>query len=152
MSKRVNIILTSILWIIIIVSSILVVSLFVNIEDPMTMKGEALVDSNLRWAYALMVSCIGVIAIFSVMQMIDNGKKALRGLMSLAFMGLVVFAAYSMASDAIPQFTSAAKLVAEGSLTPTVAKVSDTLLFTSYLLAFGAVLSIVWSSVSRIWR
>jgi hypothetical protein len=120
-----------------------------NVGTP----GEAsLVDTNLKWARLLFYVAVAIVVVFSVIQMFTSGANTKKSLISLAFMALVFIIAGSMASSEIPQFFGADKLVREGILTPWWAKMTDTILYGTYILFIVAVGSIIYSSVSRIWK
>jgi hypothetical protein len=55
-------------------------------------------------------------------------------------------------TDAIPQFIGVDKFIENGTLTPRIAKMVDAGLIATYLLFGIAILSIVWSSVSQIFK
>lgn len=152
MSKKTTLIINIILWVIIAVSSVLVVSLISSITDPMDEAARGWVDVNLKWTYGLLFVAVGTSIIFSISQTISRGKDALKSLAAVLALVAVFFIAQAFASDAIPNFPSAQGLIDDGTLTPEVSKMADTLLFTMYILLGVAIGSIVYSSVSRIWR
>jgi uncharacterized membrane protein len=145
--------LTIILWIILAVSAVLIVSLMVNISDnnaDPVMGGW--INSNLVWTYILMAVGAGIALLAGLFQMVTDMSSAKKSLLSLAAVAVVAIAAYSLASNEIPQFFGVEKFIADGSLTPNIAKMVDTGLIATYLLFGGAILSIVWSSVAQIWK
>jgi hypothetical protein len=146
-------IITILLWVIIIISAVLIVSLMANISenkvDP-TMGGW--INSNLAWAYILLIFGAGVAVLSGIFHMFTDINAAKKGLMALVFLGAVVLIAYLLASDEIPQFVGVQKYINDGTLTPGVAKYIDTGLYVTYILLGLAVLSIVFSSVSRLFK
>lgn len=146
-------ILTIILWVILGVSAVLIASLMANISDnsaDAAMGGW--INSNLVWAYILMVAGAAIALLSGVLHMASDFRSAKKGLLSLAGFAVVAIIAYALSSDAIPQFFGVEKFVASGVLNAQVAKLVDTGLIATYLLFGIAVLSIVWSSVSQIFK
>jgi len=146
-------IVTIFLWVLVIISAILIVSLMANISenkaDPV-MGGW--INSNLLWAYILLIFGVGVIILAGLYHMITDINAAKKGLISLVFLGAVALVAYLLASDEIPQFVGVQKYIDNGTLTPQVAKLVDTGLYATYILLGLAILSIVFSSISRIFK
>ncbi|MDD4226388.1 MAG: hypothetical protein WCY58_06695 [Mariniphaga sp.] len=146
-------IVTIILWVLLIVSAVLVVSLMVNIsenEADATMGGW--INSNLIWAYILMAVGAGIAVLSGIFHMATDMQAAKKGLISIVFLVAVALVSYLLASDAIPQFAGVQKFINDGTLTPNVAKLVDTGLFATYILLGIAILSIVASSVTRIFK
>ncbi len=145
--------LTILMWVIIAVSAVLVVSMMVNISenkaDPV-MGGW--INTNLVWAYILLAAGTGIALLAGIFHMISDIGAAKKGLISLAAVAVLAIASYSLASDAMPQFIGVDRFIAEGTLTPNIAKLVDTGLIATYLLFGLAILSIVWSSVSQIFK
>ncbi|MFZ5431381.1 MAG: hypothetical protein ACOZDD_14225 [Bacteroidota bacterium] len=145
--------LTIILWIILAVSAVLIVSLMVNISDnnaDPTMGGW--INTNLVWTYILMVIGAGIALLAGLFQMVTNLSSAKKSLVSLVAIAVVAVVAYSLASNEIPQFFGVEKFVADGTLTPNIVKMVDTGLIATYFLFGGAVLAIVWSSISQVFK
>ena len=146
-------IVTIILWVLLIVSAVLIVSMMANISeneaDP-TMGGW--INTNLIWAYVLMAVGAGVAIIAGIFHMFTDIKAAKKGLIALVFMGAVVLVSYLLASDEIPQFIGVQKFINDGTLTEQVAKLVDTGLYATYILLALAALSIVFSGVTRLFK
>jgi hypothetical protein len=64
----------------------------------------------------------------------------------------VAVVSYLLASDTIPQFSGVQRFINDGTLTPQVAKMVDTGLYATYILIGLAILSILFSSVSRLFK
>lgn len=150
---KVGKIVTILLWVLLIVSAVLVVSLMVNIsENAADPTMGSWIHSNLIWAYILMVVGAGIAILAGLFHMVTDLKAAKKGIISLVFLGVVALVAYVLASDAIPQFAGVQKFVNEGTLTPQVAKLIDAGLYATYILLGLALLSIVFSSVTRLFK
>ena len=146
-------IVTIILWALIIVSTILLVSLFVNISDVDTDPTMGRwINSNLVWSYILVAVGAGVAVLSGLFHMFTDKKATKSGLISLGFMAVVVLVAYLLASPEIPQFIGVDKFLADGTLNERVAKLTDTGLYATYILLGLAVLSVASSAVMRLFR
>lgn len=145
---------TILLWVIIIISTVLLVSLMANVgEDYKTDPVLAgWVYTNLTWAYILLAICAGIAIISGLYQMITDTKAAKGGLIALVFLAVVAGVSYMLSSDAIPQFIGVQKFINDGTLTAKVSKLVDTGLHATYILLGLAILSIVYSSVSRLFK
>lgn len=152
MSKKVTTLLKVLLWVLMITSAVLMVLLMSNLSDPITEQGEQYIDLGLNWAYALLAVVTGSAVLFSIRNLFLSGKKALYTIGGLVALVAIFAIAWAMGSDALPVFHGADKLIAEGTLTATVAHGTDMLLNTTYILMGLAVASIVLSSTSRMWR
>ncbi len=146
-------IVTIVLWALLIVSSILVVSLFVNISDVETDPAmNSWINTNLIWAYLLTAVGAGVAILAGLAHTFTDKKAAKSGIISLVFMGVVALIAYVMASPEIPQFVGVEKFINDGSLNEGVAKLVDTGLYATYILLGLAIVAVASSSVMRLFR
>jgi len=146
-------IVTIVLWALIIVSTILLVSLFVNISDVDTDPTMGRwINSNLVWSYILVAVGAGVAVLSGLFHMFTDKKATRSGLISLGFMAVVVLVAYLLASPEIPQFIGVDKFLADGTLNERVAKLTDTGLYATYILLGLAVLSVASSAVMRLFK
>ncbi|WP_340111218.1 hypothetical protein [Maribellus mangrovi] len=146
-------IVTIILWALIIVSAILLVSLFVNISEVDTDPSMgSWINTNLVWGYILVAIGAGVAIISGLLHMFTDKNAAKNGIISILFLGAVALIAYLLASPEIPQFVGVDKFIADGTLNESVAKMVDTGLYATYILLALAILSIASSSVFRLFR
>jgi hypothetical protein len=146
-------IVTILLWVLLIVSAVLVVSMMVNIsENEADPTMGSWIHSNLIWAYILIAVAAGIAVFAGFFHMITDLEAAKKGLISLVFLAVVAGTAYLLASDAIPQFAGVQKFINDGTLTPQVAKMVDAGLYATYILLGLALLSIVFSSVNRLFK
>lgn len=105
-------------------------------------------DSLIYWAKALFYITVGLSILFPVIQLVTNPKGAIKGLAGLAGLGLIILIAYSLSDGTLlnlPGYTGEDNNV--GSL-----KFADTILYTMYILGFGAILSIVVTETLRKFR
>lgn len=144
---------TILLWVLLIVSAVFIVSMMVNIsENDADPTMGSWINSNLVWTYILMALGAGIAVIAGIYHMITDIKAAKKGLISLVFLGVVVVVSYLLASDEIPQFIGVQKFINDGTLTAQVAKMVDAGLYATYILIGLAILSIVFSSVTRLFK
>ncbi|MCF8221798.1 MAG: hypothetical protein K9J25_01530 [Bacteroidales bacterium] len=102
----------------------------------------------LTYAYVLFFAAAGVQVIFSIINIIINPKGIKKGIASLVVVAAVVVLAFLMADDTVlnlPHFTGKGN-------EPTTLKYVGTGLYTAYFLVGLAILSILWSSISRIFK
>ena len=144
--------MTILLWVLLIVSAVLIISLIVNIgEDTDPIMGNW-INTNLIWAYILVAFGAGVAIIASLLHMFTDKKAARNGIISIVFLGVVGVIAYLLASPEIPQFIGVDKFINDGTLNEKVAKLVDTGLYATYILLALAILSIAFSSVTRLFK
>ncbi len=151
--EKVGKIVTILLWVLLLVSAVLIVSMMVNISeneaDPTMGRW---INSNLVWSYVLLAIGAGIAVLAGLFHMATDIKAAKKGLISLVFLVVVAVVAYLLASDAIPQFPGVQKFINDGTLTTQVAKMVDAGLYATYILLALAILSILFSSVTRLFK
>ena len=151
--NKVGKIVTIVLWVLLIISAVLIVSMMVNISENETDAAMgSWINSNLVWTYILMGIGAGIAILAGLYHMITDIKAAKKGLLSLAFLGVIAFVSYMLASDAMPQFVGVQRFINEGILTPQVSKLVDAGLYATYILLALSILSIVFSSVFRLFK
>lgn len=139
------------MWVLVIITAILAISLVANLSDnDADLAMNSWVSTNLTWAYILMIFSVVILVGFALYQMATNFQDAKKGLMAMAFMGVVVLISYIMASDAMPTFFGAQKFIDDGTVTPSVMKWVDTGLIATYIVFGISVVSILYASVSRL--
>lgn len=151
--EKVGKIVTILLWVLLIVSAVLIVSMMANISDneaDPTMGGW--INSNLIWAYILMAIGAGIAILAGLYHMATDISAAKKGIFSLLFLGVIALVSYLLASDAIPQFPGVQKFINDGTLTTQVVKMVDAGLYATYILLGLAALSIMFSSVTRLFK
>ncbi len=141
------------LWIIVGISAILAISFGANIssneQDPTMLSW---LNTNLIWTYILFILSVALLVGFGVIQLVSNFKESKKGILSVLVIGIIVLIAYLLSSETIPQFLGAAKFVEDGILTPKVSKWVDTGLYTTYVFFAISIISIGYSSVSRVFK
>lgn len=150
--NKVEKIVTIILWALILISTVLVVSLMVNIGEDTDPTMGKWINSNLVWAYILVGLGAGIAILAGLFHAITDRSAAKKSAISIVFLGAVVLVAYLVASPAIPQFPGVNKFVTDGTLTTSISKWIDTGLYATYILLGIAILSILFSSVTRLFK
>ena len=146
-------IITILLWVLLIISSVLIVSLMVNISENETDPTMgSWINSNLIWAYILVAIGAGVAVVSGILYMVTDKKAAKGGITAIVFIGAVALVSYLFASNTIPQFVGVEEFINDGTLNSKVAKLVDTGLIATYILLGLAILSIVFSSVMRLFK
>jgi cation transport ATPase len=145
-------IVTYILWALLIVSTVLLVSLMVNISEQETdpaMLGW--IDTNLVWAYILVAVGAGIAILSGLFNMFTDKSAAKKGLISIGFLAVVAIIAYTLASPVMPQFPGIQKAINDGLTTSTV-KLVDAGLIATYILLGLAILAIAVGPIMRLFR
>ena len=151
--EKVGKIVTILLWVLLLISAVLIVSMMANIsENEADPTMGSWINSNLIWSYILLVIGGGIAILAALFHMASDLSAAKKGLISIVFLGVVALVSYLLASDAIPQFVGVQRFINEGTLTPQVAKMVDAGLYATYILLGLAVLSILFSSVTRLFK
>lgn len=144
---------TIMLWVLLGITVFLVISLLANLDDN---KADAAmgawINANLYWAYFLFGIAIAIAVIMEFISTATDKKASKSALIALLFMGAVVGFAYLFSDSAIPKFYGVQKFIDSGSLTPNVSKWIGTGLIATYILSGLAVLGIIWSSISGIFK
>ncbi|MCF6333654.1 MAG: hypothetical protein L3J11_10260 [Draconibacterium sp.] len=142
-------IVTIVLWVLLIISAVLIVSLMVNISDIDTDPTMlSWINTNLIWVYILLIAGAGLAIISGLVQTVSDKKAAKNGIISLAFLGAVALVSFLLASPEMPQFIGVNKFINAG-LTGQVVKMIDAGLYATYILLGLAILSILSSSLTR---
>ncbi|GET33081.1 hypothetical protein PbJCM13498_19440 [Prolixibacter bellariivorans] len=149
MSSKVTRILTIILWVMLALSALFIGLLLDKIDTP---QMDSLINLNLRWAYVLFGIAAIVAVGFAIYGMFQSGEKAKKSLMAIGAVVVVFVIARLLSSSAIPTFYGAQAMVNKGTLTPEIAQFTDTLLYATYILFGGAILSVIYSGLSRFWK
>jgi len=138
------------LWVLIIVSALLIISLIVSVSgDEQSPTMNNWINLNLIWAYVLILVGAGI-AVFSDLKHVATDLKASKkALTAVGFFTVIILVSYLFASDSMPQFLGVEKFINDGTLTAQVSKLIDMGLYTTYTLIVIAILSITFSSVTR---
>ena len=99
------------------------------------------VDLLLTWMYVMLGLGVGSMLIMSVVSLGQNPTSAVQALVGLVAVLIVIGVAWAMASDATivtatSEYTNSFEL-----------KLTDTALYSMYVLLAGAVLAILWGEI-----
>ncbi len=120
------------------ISALLVIFFFLNVVS---------LDLLIYWCYFLVIFTTVIIFVFPIASLIMNPKNSIKVLISLGVMVVLAIISYSLSQV---NFTEL-QLEKLGTTASTVKNVGAGLIFT-YILAALAVLSIVYASISRIFK
>ncbi len=108
-------------------------------------------DMFIGWAYVLIGLAAAAAIIPSIIQLVTQPKNAVKTIVSLVVVAVLVFVAYAMSDGTV--FTSTQLPGYEGpDNVPETLKFADTMIFTTYFLLAGAILSIVYLEVSKLFK
>jgi hypothetical protein len=113
-----------------------------RIEEP------TITQSFLVWAYILFLLTAGVTLFFSIVNFVVNPKGAKKSLVGLVAAIAIIVISYLLSDDTLlnmPFYDGKDNV-------PGTLKFVDTTLFTAYILVGIAFLSILWSSISRVFK
>lgn len=143
-------------WILLAVSVLLIVLFYVkngdvNPDDPfskqMTDFGEIL-NIYIFWAYILVALAVFFTVIFPLGNMIMNPKSGLRSLAFLVGFGALLYLGYSLADDT--------ELVLAGYTgkdnVPETLKLTGMGIYMMYFMLGGALLAMVFSTISKVFK
>ncbi len=108
----------------------------------------SIVDIFIGWAYVLII--VGALAalIPAIFQMVTQPKNAVKSVISIAIVAVIVLIAYAL-SDGTPLDLPAYE--GADNVPPTL-KFADTMLFTMYFLLAGAIVSIIYAEIAKVFK
>jgi len=110
-----------------------------------------LLDIMMYWAYILIGLAAVAAIIFPLIKMVTNPKDAVKTLISFAVVAVFVFIAYTLADDTV--YTTAELPGYDGAdNVPGTLKFAGTMLWTTYLLFFGVIASILYAEISKVFK
>ena len=152
MSNSTSKILQILTWVLMAVTIVFAVIFYMGKVVPGTegtrLEEPTITQSFLVWAYILFFATAGITLVFSVINFIVNPKGGKKTLISLLGGVAIIVIAYLLADDTVldmPFYDGKDNV-------PGTLKFVDTTMFTTYILAALAVLSIIVSSVSRLFK
>jgi len=152
MSNFTSRIIQIILWVLMAITIVFaIIFYFGNVKEGTagTKLEEPLITNTfLSYAFILFFITIGLTLIFAIINVIINPKGIKKGILSIVLAAVIIIVAYLMADDTVlrmPHYTG-------GGNVPKTLKIVDTGLITAFFLLVFAFLSILWSSVSRIFK
>ena len=152
MDNSIRKIISIILYVLMGISLILVVIFYFGNVVPGTegtsMEEPLITGKILLWSGILVVITAGLTLIFPLINLVTNLKSAKRGLFVLLGVAVLIFIAYTLASNEVLEIPG----YSGGDNVPKTLRISGTGLFTAYILAGLAVLSILYSEISKYFK
>jgi hypothetical protein len=105
-------------------------------------------DNFLNWGKILVVATALIAIISEIVTLVLNPKNAVRTLVSIVALGVIVLVAYSL-GDGTPMNLVGYK---GGDNVPSMLVMSDTFLFSTYFLFGIAIVAILYTELSRLFR
>lgn len=136
-----------------VVSVLLIVALVASISSDITNSTMGnWININLRWAYVLLFVAVIVLILFSLYQFFSDLKSAKGGLFGIGAVLLIVLISWMLGSSEYPKFFGVEKFIADGTITPTITRVIDTALYSTYIIFGLSFVALLYSSVSRYFK
>lgn len=151
--KKLGSIPNLVLLIIGIISVIAIALLVANISPDV--KDAAMgnwININLRWSYVLLFVAIILLIVFALSQTISQWKQAKGGLLGVLAIVAIFVVAFLFSSNEYPKFFGVEKFIENGTITPTILKIIDTALFSTYIMFFLAIIALIYTSLSRYFK
>lgn len=152
MSNLSNKIVQIILWVLMAVSIIFAVIFYlgsvVDGTEGTRLEEPVITQSFLTWAYILFFATLAITIVFSIINIVVNPKGIKGAIIALIFGAVLITAAFLMSDGTLldlPHYSGKDNI-------PSTLKFVDTVLYSTYILLGLAILSIVYSSVSRLFK
>jgi hypothetical protein len=141
-----------VLWVLLALSIVLVgifyFGNYVQGTEGTPMEEPLITNKILFWAFILLILALVAALVFPLIYIISNPKNAIRPLIILAIIAVFVFIAYSLGSDEIlnmPAYNG------PDNVGP-VLKKADTGLILTYILFIGALGSILYTEIAKLFK
>lgn len=108
----------------------------------------SILDYLISWAYVLVGLAVVFAVGFPLIRMVSSPKAGLKTLISAAILAVIFFIAYQLGSDKILDI---AGYTGPDNI-PSRLKLTDMGIFATYVLVAGAILAVVYSSVSKLFK
>jgi len=144
---------TYMLWVILGISLFLIISLLSNLDANTSDPGMSTwISANLTWSYVLLIVACGSAVILEFVNTISDKDATKSALIGIGFLVCVVLISYLFSNSEMPKFFGAQKFIDDGTVTPSILKWIGTGLIATYILGALSIITIIWSSVSRIFK
>ncbi|MFA6127574.1 MAG: hypothetical protein WC699_09730 [Bacteroidales bacterium] len=123
----------------------------VNTNDPLVKQISEMgptLDYLTYWAYLLTILSVLFAIGFPAIQVISNPKQGLKALFSVIGIAIMMFIAYSLGDDTIMDI---AGYNGTGNV-PKTLKMTDMALFSMYAMIAGAVIALLYSEISKLFK
>jgi len=105
-------------------------------------------DYLLFWAYLLSLLSVVFAIGFPAIQVISNPKAGLQALLAVVGIGVLMFVTYQLGDDTIMNI---AGYTGTGNV-PKTLKLTDMAIFSMYAMVVGAVIALLYSEVSKLFK
>lgn len=106
------------------------------------------IDSSIMLATYTFLLCLGIWAVFGIINIVSNIKNSIPLLISIVIFGIILGIAYSMASDEILEtWKKKPDLFSPGNV-----KWSDVGIFTTYFMLVLTIGAIVYGEISKLFK
>lgn len=115
--------------------------------EQITLFGASL-EYYMVWTYILIITATAGAVVFPILNIITNPKGAVKTLVGVALFAVVIFVAFALADNTvmeIPAYTGEDNV-------PDTLKWSGAVLYTMYILLIGAIVSIFYVEVAKIFK
>jgi len=149
-----NKIASIVLWGLSAISIVLFLIMFTSIDSESNpgAKAQNMMSINIRWAEVMFILAAVIAIGFATIQMFSDKTKAKNGLLIVLLFGAIILLSYLMASNELPKFFGSEKFVADGTLTPTISRWIGTGLNVTYIMFVGAILSVAYFGVAKLFK
>ena len=123
----------------------------INPDDPTSKQMSDLgpiLDTFTYWTYFMVAATLFFTLVFPIVSMVGNPKSGLKTLLSLAVLALILFIGYQLADDTIlrlPGYDGEDNIASR-------LKLTGMGIYTMYIMLGGALLAMLYSSISRLFR
>ena len=152
MSDKIRKIISIILYVLMGISLVLVIMFYFGKVVPGTegtnMEEPVITGKILIWSAILVLLTAGLAVVFPIMHLISNPKSAKQFLFVLLGVAILIFIAYSLASNEVLEIPG---YIGKDNV-PGTLKFVGTGLFLTYILSGLAVLSILFSEISNYFK
>ena len=107
-----------------------------------------ILDLILSWSFVLLIMAAVAAVVFPLVRMFTRPKEAVKALMSFAVVAVFVVIAYVLADDTILELPG----YNGNDNVPGTLRFAGTMLWTTYLLFIGAIASIFYVEISKIFK
>jgi len=125
--------------------SILVISLFLFVL--FFMNGESMTGTVLTWAYILVVITFVLLLGFPIIHIIRDPKSGKQALIGIAGFVVLFGICYALASDSV-----SADFYEKAKITPSISKIIGGALIMTYILFALSILSLILSSIGKLFK
>lgn len=108
---------------------------------------EANIDLLIYWGYFLLILVTATTLIVSLIGILKNPKASIKLLIVLAGMAIVFFISYSLSKN-----TFSSSFLEKQEVTVTTVRIVGAGLYVLYLFGLGAILAIIYSTISRVFK